>query len=99
MNFKGPPKPQNYDVGCRRLAIFVRAPVGLVLQGREGNGTEGRRGPHIQPPPWASQNIGPMFVTSALLIARVTHVITDLFHVQFGTGANDKYSCVLVFLS
>jgi len=38
-------------------------------------------------------------VTSALLIARVTHVITDLFHVQFGTGANDKYSCVLVFLS
>jgi len=26
-------------------------------EGKE-NGTEGRRGPNIQPPPWASQNLG-----------------------------------------
>jgi len=28
-------------------------------EGREGEGTEGRTGPRIQPPPWASQNLGP----------------------------------------
>jgi len=38
---------------------------GKVRKGRErkgerrGEGTEGRRGPRIQPPPWASQDLGP----------------------------------------
>jgi len=28
-------------------------------EGEETGGTEGRTGPHIQPPPWASQHLGP----------------------------------------
>jgi len=33
---------------------------------RAGEGTEGRRGPRIQPPPWASQNLGPALTVYAV---------------------------------
>jgi len=42
-------------------------------EGEEREGTEGRRGPHIQPPPWASQNLGPSVGIVVKLQAATVH--------------------------